>query len=181
MAAYFLQNNDWSRNGVAGRCFYEFPFGLFPTSTEKHVSLIDELEDANFRDLGDQWMLSFSYMNYNFFVDSHSHSTTTMFIVIQPECPDEILLQIIGIFSEPMKISAGYEPIHPQSIESPAPSNRRNFLLRWSIRIVAFVFLWLAINCFFAGNHENTAGFGAVALFLTVVSFSSDVAPCNTY
>ena len=181
MATYFLQNDEWSCNGVVGRCFFEFPFALFRPSTEKHVSLIDELKGAHFRDSNDPWMLSFSYMGYDFFVDSHSHGTTTTFIVVQPECPDEILLQVIGIFSAPMQISADYEPTHSELVKSPSPENRKNLLLRWAMRILAIIFLCLAINCFFTGNHENAIAFGVGAIFLAVVSFSTDFASYTTY
>lgn len=181
MAIYFLQNNDWSCDGVAGRSFFEFPFDLFRLSTEKHISLIDDIKGAQFRDLRDSWIFSFSYKGYDFFIDSNSHGTTTTFIVAQPECPDEILLQIIGIFSEPMKISADYEPTNPELIKSPAVENQRNLLLRWGMRIVAILFLFLATNCFFNGNIGNAVGFGAGTIFLAVVSFCADFAPYNTY
>ena len=181
MAIYFLQDDDWSCDGVTGRRFFEFPFALFRASAEKHVSLIDDIKDAQFRDLDDPWILSFSYNGFDFLVDSHSHGTTTTFIVVQTECPDEILLQIIGIFVEPMKISAHYEPTHPELIESPASENRRNHLIRWCIRIVAFIFFCLAINFFNNGNLENAAGLGGGTIFLLVVSFCVDFAPHNTY
>lgn len=181
MDTYFLQNDEWSCNGVAGRCFFEFPFALFRPSTEKHIALINELKGAHFRDLSDLWILSFSYMGYDFFVDSHSHGTTTTFIVVQPECPDEILLQVIGVFSEPMKIAADYEPTYSELLKSQAPENGKNLLLRWAMRIVATIFLCLAINCFFTGNHENAAGFGVGAIFLAVASFCTDFAVHTTY
>ncbi|MCA9195253.1 MAG: hypothetical protein KDB03_25955 [Planctomycetales bacterium] len=71
------------------------------------------------------------------------------------------MLQIIGIFSEPMKISADYEPTNPELLKSPALENRRNLLLRWGMRVVAILFLFIAIICFFSGNLENAVGFGA--------------------
>ena len=181
MATYFLQNSDWSSNGVSGRCFFEFPNALFRPSTEKHVSLIHELKDPQFRDLTDPWILSFSYMGHDFFVDSHSHGTTTTFIVAQPECPDEILLQVMGIFSEPMKIASGHEPTEPELDKSPARENRRNVFVRWGMRFVAIALFCLAISCFFNGNHENGIGYVGSAIFLIVVSFCSDFAPYTTY
>jgi hypothetical protein len=181
MANYFLQNNDWSCDSLSGRCFFEFPYALCRQSTEKHILLVDELKDPQFRDLSDPWIFSFSYMSYDFFVESNSHGTATTFIVTHPKCPDEILLQVIGIFSEPIKIASGHEPIRPELYKSPARENRRNFFLRWGIRIVAIALLGLAINSFFNGNHETGTGFVGSAIFLLVVSICADFAPHSTY
>ena len=62
MAIYFLGNTDWSSDGIVGRCFFQFPFAIFRPSTEKHVALVDDLKNCRFEDLGDNWLLSFSYM-----------------------------------------------------------------------------------------------------------------------
>ena len=181
MANYFLQNEDWTCNGVAGRKFFEFPFDLLRPSTEKHVLLLDEIKDVQFRDSSDSWVLLFSYKAFSFCVDSHSHSTTTSFIVVQPECPDEVLLQVIGVFCQSMKIAADYEPTEAELVQSPAQENTRNFYLRWGMRAVAILLFCLAISCLFNGNHENAVWLGAGTIFLTVVSFCADFAPYNTY
>lgn len=176
MSTYFLQDTDWSNGSTTGRCFFEFPFALWPASTKQHVSLIDNFKNCQSEgdDDGDPWLLFFSYMGYDFVVDSHGHSTTTRFVVAQADCPDEILLQIIGLFSEPMKIAADYEPSRPDLLATPAPNYWQMFFVRWTIRIVGVALAFSAAYNFCGGQYKIAVPYLTGAVFLTVVSFCTD-------
>lgn len=181
MTDHVLQHFEWSRYGATGRCFFEHPFALLRPSTEKHVSLIPELKHCQVRDHGDPWIVSFSFLNHDFFVDCHSHSGVTSFISVKPDCPDEVLLQVIDLFSIPMNIAAGHEPRGCDLLKSPAPQNRRNACIRWALRIASVVSACIAIAGFFNGDYQSTAGFAAGTIFLGVVSFCSNFASRDTY
>ena len=181
MTIYFLDNSDWSCDGASGRCFFQFPFAIFRPSTEKHVLLIDDLKNCKFEDLGDAWLLSFSYQGFDFFVDSHSHGTATSFIAVQSDCPDEILLQIIGLFSDPMIISADYEPSHPALLASPHvdfPERYfQNRYSRWIMRAMAIALAAFAFYSFRNEQYENGMGSVVGSALIFAASFCSDFKP----
>ena len=127
---YFLENEDWATVGIDGRCFFQFPYDFEQSSTEKHVATIDELLDVQAQEHPDTWVLSFKYREHCFAIDSHYHSTTSSFIVSDPTCPDEILIQILGLFANPMKIASNdWEPTHTE-LKTEPPSLFQRVLRR---------------------------------------------------
>ena len=46
------------------------------------------------------WTMTFHYSGQTFLIDSNSHANTSLFIVAEARCPDDILLRLVNHFDE---------------------------------------------------------------------------------
>lgn len=177
MKPYFFEHTEWNAGYVTGWCFYQFPFELCRTSTEKHIAQLPELVNAGFQDSKDYWQVSFEYQDYKFTVDCHSHGATASFIAERVDCPDEVLLQVIGLFVVPIEITADALA----NIETDSGSercskvdDRSSRMFRWGIRGMSLVCAVCGIYGLANGDFPTFVGCLLGTVITLIASFSLD-------
>lgn len=82
--------------------FEAMPLGMFGKARKHALRLpgLTILKESNSTRPGAsyQWIMTFQFRDHTFAVDTNSHAALSEFFVADPNCPDEILLEVLHHF-----------------------------------------------------------------------------------